>query len=358
MTRAFSLIEMMAAMVIASVIIAGATGAVITINRAVVDQSRRAAAWDEAKRLEEYLIAMAQGVGGGVVRPFNSILIENAGDPAPPAIPPSTGGNGCRDINGIPDCTDADQGADRFTMLRELGTFPLCAITGTTGVNLNVGAGTNPCCLDDASGGVNSWDGLQALIVGTAGAASVRLNSPNSSGPTCRVVAPPGQGAGVLPTALGSVGFPATLVVVESKTLFVDRAAHELRSWSDTDGDGDATDDEVTLIHDQVYDLQLAAGFDGLPADGRVDDNRDQNDEFLFNHTADALMPGNGNFAAVTRSQLSLVHIAIAVGVPVGMGSGNEVQLLDRATPVAQPGIYLTQTSSKAFLRNLAVFTQ
>ena len=358
MTRGFSLIEMMAALAIAAVIIAGATGAVMNINRVVVDQSRRAAAWDEAKRLEEYLISVAQGVGGGVVRPQTSILFENAGDPPPPAIPPSTGGMGCRVISGVPNCTDPDQGADRLTILHELSGFPQCPIASTTGVNLNVGAGAAACCLEDAVGGVPSWDGVQALLVGSAGTASVRLNSPNSSGPICRVRAPPGQGSGVLPTALGAVGFPATLVVMSASTYFVDRPAHALEYWTDLDGDGAATPNELTLVHDQVYDLQIAAGYDGLPDDGRLDDFRDDTDELLFNHTNDALMPGNGNFAAVTTSQLRLVEIAIAGGTRVEIAGANEVQLLDRAAPISEPGVYLSHTSSKAFLRNLAVFTQ
>lgn len=358
MTRGFSLIEMMAALAIAAVIISGATGAVMAINRVVVDQSRRATAWDEAKRLEEYLISVAQGVGGGVVRPHTSILIENAGDPPPPAVPPSSGGMGCRDIDGIPDCTDPDQGTDRLTILQQLSGFPQCPISGTTGVNLDVGAGSAACCLEDAAGGVASWDGVQALLVGSAGTASVALNSPNSSGPICRVRAPPGQGSGVLPTALGAVGFPATLVVVSASTYFVDRPAHALQFWTDLDGDGDAAADELTLVHDQVYDLQVAAGYDGLPEDGRLDDFRDETDEFLFNHADDALMPGNGNFAAVTTSQLRLVAIAVAVGTRVEVAAANEIQLLDRPSPISEDGVYLSSTSSKAFLRNLAVFTQ
>lgn len=358
MTRAFSLIEMMAALAIAAVIISGATGAVMTINRIVVDQSRRATAWDEAKRLEEYLISVAQGVGGGVVRPHTSILIENAGDPPPPAIPPSSGGMGCRDIVGIPDCTDPDQGADRVTILRQESGFPQCPISGTTGVNLDVGAGSAACCLEDAVGGVPSWDDVQALVVGSAGTASVSLNSPNSSGPICRVRAPPGQGSGVLPTALAAVGFPATLVVVKASTYFVDRPNHALQFWTDLDGDGAASPDELTVVHDQTYDLQVAAGYDALPEDGRLDDFRDQTDEFLFNDPNDAIMPGNGNFATVTTSQLRLVEIAVAVGTRVEVAAANEVQLLDRAAPLSEPGVYLSQTSSKAFLRNLAVFTQ
>ncbi|MCC7071779.1 MAG: prepilin-type N-terminal cleavage/methylation domain-containing protein [Deltaproteobacteria bacterium] len=358
MTRGFSLIEMMAALVIASIIIAGATGAVISINRFVVDTSRKAVVLDEAKRLEEYLISVAQGAGGGAVRPNAAVLIENATDPAPPAIAPATGGMGCRAISGLPDCDDAQQGADRLTLMTNLTGFPQCAVTGTTGVNLNVGAGSGACCLNDASGGLSSWDGMQAVIVGSAGTASVALNSPNASGGNCRVVAPPGQGSGVLPTALGSVGFPATLVVVQASTYFVDRTTSELKIWNDNDGNGNAAPDELTVVHDAVHDLQLAPGYDGRPSDGILDDRAADDDEFLFNNTTDALFPGNSNFSAVTVSQLTTLQIGVVVGTRSEISGGNEIQLLDRAAPITTPDIYLAQTTSKALLRNLAVFTQ
>ena len=358
MRRGFSLIEMMAALVIAAVIVAGATGAVMTINRIVADTSRRAVALDEAKRLEEYLTVLAQGAGGGAVRPHAALLVENAGGDEPPALPPSTGGMGCRELDGLPDCDAANQGADRLTVLTLVSEFPACAVTGVTGVNLNVGAGSSSCCLDDATGGLDSWDGRQALIVGNAAVASVALNSPNSSGPNCKTNAPPGQGSGLLPAALAAVGYPATLVVVEARTMFVDRTTHELKYWTDLNGNGDADDDEFTVVHDGVYDFQVALGFDGLPEDGILDDNVADDDEFLFNHVDDAAFPGNGNLADVASSQLRMMEIAVAVGTHSQVSGGNSVQLLDRAAPISVANVHLVQTASKAYLRNLAVFTQ
>ena len=356
--RGFSLMEAMSALAIAGVIIGGSTGAVMNINRLIADTSKRTAAWDEAKRLEEFLIARTQGAGGGALRPHASVFVENAGGAAPPAIPPSTGGMGCRAITGLPVCTAADQGADRLTLMEQVTNFPQCPVTGTSGVNLDIGAGASACCLNDAAGGAASWDGVQALLVGNNGlVASVRLNSPNVSGPNCKVVAPPGQGAGVLPTALAAVGV-GTLVVVTASTIFVDGPAHTLSQWSDTNGNGSAEIGEITLIHDRVYDLQMAMGYDGLPENGAVVDANSSSDEFLFNHASDATMPGNGNFVTVTTPQLRILQIAVAVGTPSQISGGNSVQLLNRSAPISFPGVYLTQTASKAFMRNLNLFTQ
>jgi prepilin-type N-terminal cleavage/methylation domain-containing protein len=356
--RGFSLIEAMAALAIAAVILSASTGAVMGINRMILDTSRRSAAWDETKRLEEFLVAFAQGAGSGALRPHASIFVENSGGVAPPAIPPSTGGMGCRVIAGIPDCTASGQGADRLTVFQQIAAFPQCPVTDTTGVNINIGAGALACCLNDAGAGLSSWDGQQGLLVGSIGVASVRINSPNDSGSLCKANAPPGQGAGVLPTALAAIGYPGTLVMVTASTFFVDRSTHELKIWSDTDGDGDAGASELTLVHDQVYDLQLAMGFDGLPEEGEVVDANSSTDEFLFNHVSDATMPGNGNFADVVLSQLRLLQISVAVGTPSQVSGGNAVQLLDRASAITATNVYLTQTSGKAYMRNLALFTQ
>jgi hypothetical protein len=53
-----------------------------------------------------------------------------------------------------------------------------------------------------------------------------------------------------------------------------------------------------------------------------------------------------------------MLEVAVSLGTRNESMGGNRVQLLDRPEPISVPGIYLTQTSSKAYLRNLAVFTQ
>ena len=108
--RGFTLMEAMVALAMAGVIIAGASSAVMAINRNVAEQGRRAAAWDEAKRLEEFLIARMQGAGGGEVRPFASVLVEDAQQAPAPNL---TGQYPfqCRVIAGITDC--ATTGQDR-----------------------------------------------------------------------------------------------------------------------------------------------------------------------------------------------------------------------------------------------------
>jgi prepilin-type N-terminal cleavage/methylation domain-containing protein len=346
---AFSLIEMMAALVIASVILAAATGAVMNINRLMADTTRRTAAWDEAKRLEEFLVALAQGAGGGALRPHQSLFVEDA------RSTPLAPGNNCRAIAGLPSCVAATEGADRLTVLTQVDAMPTCTILEHIGVNLRSTIGASACCLDDGPT-ATSFENRQALLVGKTTTATVFLGARTSAGgDPCAINVPPGkagQAEQLLPRDL-DVGYPATLVVVDAATLFVDRAAHTLIRWNDVNGDLVMNSGETTLIHDRVYDMQLAAGYDGQPEDGRVVDLSNASDELLYNARADVAMP-----SSVTASQLRLLQIAVAVGTPSATSGGNSVSLLNRPTAISVPKTYLAATSSKAFMRNLALYTQ
>jgi prepilin-type N-terminal cleavage/methylation domain-containing protein len=348
-SRGFTLIEMMAALVIASVILAAATGAVMNINRLMADTTRRTAAWDEAKRLEEFLVARTQSAGGGALRPHQSLFVEDA---RATALAP---GNACRVIAGMPSCTAAGEGADRLTVLTQNDSMPTCSVVERIGVNLRSTAGASACCLDDGPT-PSSFENRQALLVGKTRTATVFLGARTSAGgDPCAINVPPGrsgQAEQLLPRDL-DVGFPATLVLVDTATLFVDRAAHTLVSWTDSNGDLVVDANERSVVHDRVYDLQLAAGYDGQPEDGRVVDANDAADELLYNAKTDAAMP-----SSVTASQLRLLQIAVAVGTPSATSGNNAVQLLNRTSAVQVPGTYLAATSSKAFMRNLALYTQ
>jgi hypothetical protein len=351
--RAFTLLEAMAALAIASVIIAGATGAVMNINRLLADTGRRTSAWDEAKRLEEFLIARAQGAGGGQLRPASSIFVEDA---RATALAP---GAACRTIAGLPTCTLATQGADRLTVFTQRSDFPQCPVPDRAGVNIVVGPGSGACCLDDAPT-ANAFEGRQALLVGDNGnVVSIRIHNRTSAGGSanCSMNAPPGQGAGLLPSVIATA-IPGTLIVADAETFFVDRdpastRPHTLNVWTDLDGDTVADANEITTVHDRVYDMQLAPGYDGRPEDGKLVDSTNAADEFLYNSAADAAMP-----ASVSVGQLRMLQIAIAVGTPSVVSGGNPVLMLNRSAPISVPGVYLTQASSKAFMRNLALFTQ
>ena len=97
---------------------------------------------------------------------------------------------------------------------------------------------------------------------------------------------------------------------------------------------------------------------DGLPEDGRITDNDNASDEYLYNHGDDPAMPGaTGAFATVRDDQLRMMRISIIVGVASSVMGGNTVSLLD-GPPRTHAGIYLEPSSTRVSMRNVNVFTQ
>ncbi len=339
--RAFSLVEAMIATVLAAVILAPLTAAVVNINRTIMETKRKTELRSEAKLVGEYLASKIQAVGGDVVRPHMAALIENGGAVAPPTE------RGCRNVAGLPAC----DGSDRVTMMVQDATHQVCTVLGNAGVNLQIDA-TSGCCLDVGPAFTNQ----QALVVGPSGiSVSVFLNTRTGA---CNINAPPGLGAGVLPGTLATVGYPASLVVVGGRMLYVDRPAHSLMLWQDTANAGVADPGELTILADNVYDLQLSPGYDGLPEDGRVVDLDASTDEFLYNDAADPKFPGaTGLFASVREDQLRMLRIAFAVGTRSQTSGGNGAQMLDGPTRTAA-GVFLEPTTVSVSMRNVNVFTQ
>ncbi|MBI1948240.1 MAG: prepilin-type N-terminal cleavage/methylation domain-containing protein [Deltaproteobacteria bacterium] len=339
--RGFTLIEAMMASVLAAVIIAPLTAAVMNINRTIIETKKRTALRSDAKLIGEYLAATVQGVGGDVVRPYMAALVENGS-----SLPPPTE-RGCRAIAGLPAC----DGSDRLTFMVQDQVRPVCTVLGNAGVNLQVDDSAG-CCLDNGPG----FTGQQALVVGASGiAVSVFLNTRTGS---CNINAPPGLGSGVLPGTLASVGYPASLVVVSGRMIYVDRTTHALMMWIDATNPGAADADELTVLADNVWDLQLAPGYDALPQDGHVVDLDDGADEVLFNDTTDPSFPGEaGPFVNVRDVDLRTLRMSFAVGTSAQFDTGNSVLLLDGPTRSAT-GFYLEPTSVSVMMRNLNVFTQ
>lgn len=75
--RAFSMLEVMVATTLSIVVIAAATTAIIVIIRSLNQTGQSSSADTEAQLVSEYLVAQLQGIGGGAVRPWMAVVIEN-----------------------------------------------------------------------------------------------------------------------------------------------------------------------------------------------------------------------------------------------------------------------------------------
>ena len=75
--RAFSLIELAVASAMAGVISVAAIGAFAHLNRQLVRTQRYTSASDNAKSVVDLLVTDMQGVGGGAIRPWMAIRLED-----------------------------------------------------------------------------------------------------------------------------------------------------------------------------------------------------------------------------------------------------------------------------------------
>lgn len=329
--RAFSLMELMVALVLAGIIGGIAVGAGMNINRALVDTRRRAVVWDETKRLEEALLSRVQEAGGDPLAPHQAIVVED-----------NCTADGTR---GLPDCA----GADRLTVFT-VKPIRTCAVIATGAVLKAGPADSDACCVEPGADPL-AFEGQAALLIPTtvgAPAISVFLHTVN--GASCQVDAPPGQG-NVLPTALVN----GTLALVDVRTIFPEKhgAEYHLMQWVDVGAPANGSLDpgEAQLIADRVFDFQIALGYDGNPEDGDIVDNGNNSDEWAANAVGETgAIP-----APATADQLRMIDIAIVVGVKANGFNTQSIRLLNRATPVTVPGFYLAATRGQVGFRNLNV---
>lgn len=328
--RAFTLIELLVAMAIATIIAAVAVGAGMLLNRTMVDTRKRAAVWDEAKRLEEAMLSQLQEAGGDPLRPHQAILVEND----------------CTARDGMPTCF----GADRINITRARPGLPACKVSGNSGANLNVDALSGVCCLfiDETGATVSTspWERQAALLVKPDGSVeALHLHTASD----CKINAPKGQGNPGVP-ALGA----GTLVAVEVVTIFPMRQPggdYQLAQWIDASvgaavPNGVVDPDELLLIADRVFDFQVALGFDGAPEDGEVIDLGTNADEWFGNASGDALP------SSVSPDQLRMVGVGIVVGTR--SDRARSAQVLDGG-PKSIPGMYLATTRGTVMMRNLNI---
>jgi len=324
--RAFSLLEMMVAMALAGIIAASAIGAGTAINRVMVDSRRRVVVWDEAKRVEEALLSRVQEAGGDPLAAFQSVIVEDS------CVADAS--------RGLPDCF----GADRITIISARADVPSCDVEAS-GATLRVDA-ADPCCITPDFTG-------PAILVLPNEVVTRSLHNPNV--PSCHVTAPPGQGNPVPKTLTN--GTKGTLALVTMETIFPRRKGatneYELLVWRDAGSPGNNKVDvgELQLFADRIYDFQIALGFDSNPEDNDVVDTNSSTDEWLGN--AEAIPPSLP--PSIAASQLRMIDIAVAVGVPAERFTDQPVKLLNRATPISPSNIYLAATRGQVTFRNLNI---
>ena len=331
--RAFTMVEMLVSLAIASIITAVGTTAVVSLYRQTVEMRRSIALHEEGKILMEAILPELQAAGGDSVRPHMAISVQQ-------------GAAGASDVLTIQQLAETSQS---------------CPIQSKSGVNLIAEVAGQPCCLAPLVG-----TGDYITLVSTSGnlwvtllPAAINVSACKLQASAANIVAPQSQ---LLPPTATAATSPSDIngidaVEFENAKLSVMYSTKIYRTADDQLVREDALDDTghgfVRILADRVYDFQVALGYDVPDADGVIQDFNNTNDEVLGNATGDAL--GSDGLLNATDADLRTVKVGIVHGVPLQAKAPNRVRVLDGAL-VFRDKTLLRATTGTASFRNLFIF--
>lgn len=325
---AFSMLELMVAMAISSVVITIATSVVVSINRNITASRSRAVVHEEAKLLAEYLGDLARNVGGETLRPWNAVDVEN----------------NCEARDGLPDCggsdrltlTDYDEDLGSCSILKKEGSYLIAEKVDTDG------DGVETCCLEilgfDGQQKYKKWEDKTANLRNRDGKTEkVRLKKTDATD-RCKLEFHVKKGN--LSSLVG-----ANMAGTLEKTLFLDQETHELKEFIDAN-DNDLMDEgESRVLADHVYDFQVGLGYDAN-SDGRLADDRSPTDEWLYN-SSDEEFP-----EIWPENSLRMISIGVTVGTPQPETSTPKTMQLMDGPAISLPGVLLNSSLSRLYFRN------
>lgn len=282
----FTLSELTVAMAVGSLVLSLSMAALMDMSRHLGRMEQESGANDESKLLNDYISTGMLSVGGGMLRPWMSLAVENGWD---------------------------ENGSDRITFATLQDLTLQCAIDRVEGDLVFVADELDDCCLTDAFRG-------QQVILATGQPdasshwASHRVRTVNENLCYARLGEGLGEVLDVPPDdeAAWSEGF---LAVVSLRTLWVDHSRDALMVSEDTDLDGEAED---RVLADRVLDLQASLGYDVSPWDWQVTDRGDTSDEWLYNAAGDTVSAEDGQGLELAEaSDLRMIKVGVVVGAPV-----------------------------------------
>ncbi len=320
----FTLIELIISMGLSAMLVTMVLNGLTTMNRTMSRIQQRTQVQEEARLLSDHFSETLRKAGGGVVRPWTALAVEN-------------------DFDG--------QGSDRLTYAR-LESDPLqCRIEAFDGTTLQVEEDeVGVCCLTSAflqrqvslvSSDSDNRDHWEAH----------RVDELDLT--TCEARLEPGQAhATDASPEDDAVWAGGVVAVVRVQVYWVDHTDSALKVEEDYARDGTLV---IRTVADRVFDLQIALGYDVSPSDWQISETGDTQDEWLFNAEGDVLGGGGQGLLLARREDLRMVRFGLIVGAPVrGYRVSQSLQLLDG--PVRQrDGWILGSSLTTVGLRNLEI---
>jgi prepilin-type N-terminal cleavage/methylation domain-containing protein len=325
--RGFTLVELVIATALGSVLVATVTVATVSVYRSAVAMQQAADADDVAKTLLDAMLVPTQQLGGSSLRPWAAVSTQcvpgmaNTGGAAP----------------DLPACGTADR--LHFIDVAEGSQCTIQSYNGASGSLTALDMGGD-CCIS-AANGYPAEGRLVAIVpnVPAGGGWQLKRCVPSNAGCGCTLSDVPG-GVSVPPLPGVDVetdDWAGGLVVPgQTVTFYLDDQKKELRSREDANGDGIPED---RLMSDYVYDLQVHFGYDDAPTDGIVDDT-----------WSASLDPDRA-------TSLRMVRIGIVAGAPSGARITPTSARVTGGPVITSPsGVVLRGVEGAVTLRNLLIF--
>ncbi len=222
-------------------------------------------------------------VGGSSLRPWASVWVED----------------NCGARGPFPDCN----GADRISFAQP-SSVSECSVLSRDSANSWIFIeASSGCCLTAAHLNqaviVHQGSFYDTLFIRAIDLGACRIDFEDFSQASGQQVLPPSDADWIT----------ATMVPVDIKTFFIDSAQNALMEVFDANNSASFDAGETKELFGDLVDFQIALGYDSNPADGRVRDSQDENDEWLFNinHVNDQF--GSGGLSSAQPADLWAIRV-------------------------------------------------
>lgn len=328
--RGFTLVEVLLSLGITSFLLLVTVSLGVDLSRSRFDMINKGSLAQDALLLSSYFTSHLQAIGGGSVRPWMSVWVEN---------------NTCAARGVFPACN----GSDRLTTVTTTSNYACTVLSQVSSDTLEFQVNAGVCCLSTATANT------PAMLTLGSSYAQIRLETIDLG--ACRATYSAGQAAGnnSLP-AVANWG-TGVMTSVSISTFFLDTATHQLQRFVDGNDNGTAEPGELSTLVDQIYDLQVAIGYD-RDLNGRLVDDGSGADEWLYN-SLPVENPDDMTDAIISSrwDRMRMIQVGIATGTANGRPDVTpvSVQIFDGAS-VAVPGWELIASTCKARPRNALLF--
>ncbi|MDP2340077.1 MAG: prepilin-type N-terminal cleavage/methylation domain-containing protein [Deltaproteobacteria bacterium] len=356
--HAFSMVEVLVAAAIAAVVVTIAVQTSVSITSSIDQLRKQAPAQIDARLLNDFLLEQIQEAGGGGVRPWHAITVDDG-----------CGATG----NGLAACG----GGDRLRVFFSDPLAAACTLTAksasaftSTAIDTDGVGGVDTCCpvangmADGVVAMTDPTDAARVAFYHTGSAAtglgSCTLNILNSDAKI-----PGMEAVGAIPPLNAQITKGRIFVY---QMLRNDGAACvaaagatgcDLVRYEDADRNNAFIAAERSTIATRVFDFQVALGYDSNPANGVITEAGTTTDEWVGTVASD-LKPTGG-----TGPTLRMARFGVATGAAMIGGPTRSVRMLNRAAGVTgdinADGVsdfWIEGVVGTAYLRNVFVFDQ